>query len=913
MRVSVRITGLLLAVNLCCGPLRAQDPSCCQHAAAVDNCKEACDQLASIKSESHLKHFLQRLPSFCPESMSELWVCINSSLPGVSRKSAGWVGIGCCELAISTECLNECKYASSRKDITEVCKKLTENSLYSCITKNEKGSSCCLSAGRHTICRQYCEAIFSMDSTPSQSQIQAVTGYCQSHSQKLVDCVVNFTESYPDHSPTDNLYCCERAEAAHCQLACQRILSTMKTEQEIIDGLINECGSPLPQDPMWQCFLGSALPPLPPEEETPHPAKMDGAKLHCCSKANSSLCRDMCQKISLHWDSQTWQDFEQFCEYKPAETELISCLSDVREPCQLGCKDLTYCTNFNNRPTELFRSCNIQSDQGAMNDIKLWSNGTIKMPFMNIPVLDIRKCLPNMWKAVACSLQIKPCHSKSRGSLICKSDCVSILTQCGDSQRFHEGQTAERICDLLSPIDDPERCIPLHKYLTPSSIGSTVHQEVIHTCNPNPCPSNYLCQVNRMGCLDEDDCEPFLCVPGCKLGEASEFLVPRNFRVQVPTSLPGCYEVCSCGASGRLENCMEMRCENIESPLVAEGQNNLPCSCADHFIPVCAANGRTYPSACVARCMGFQDHQFVFGQCHLSDPCSGRSCPRKQRCVPKHRVCLSDSSDCVQFECVGRPASCNYDRLQPVCDTHHLMHPSMCHLQQTDNTLAYVGHCQEACRKQQEVCGHNGETYNTPCHAFSDRVAVDYEGPCRAVGVVPEVIHDSACSLVSCPPVSTPGCYPITPPGACCPICASMLQIHWNKEKMNCFSEVNKNQPVTVHDVLQILRLHVSVPQCDVFGYLSIDHQLVVLIVPVDQQPTPLQVEACGKEAEKIESLINYASPTLVSHVPLSAFLESYIRTSSMHSRGVLRSPPPSGLGLLLLLLLPAALGLQQI
>lgn len=47
---------------------------------------------------------------------------------------------------------------------------------------------------------------------------------------------------------------------------------------------------------------------------------------------------------------------------------------------------------------------------------------------------------------------------------------------------------------------------------------------------------------------------------------------------------------------------------------------------------------------------------------------------------------------------------------------------------------------------------------------------------------------------------------------------------------------------MTVHDVLEILRLHVSVPQCDVFGYLSIDHELVVLIVPVDQQPTPLQV-----------------------------------------------------------------------
>lgn len=47
---------------------------------------------------------------------------------------------------------------------------------------------------------------------------------------------------------------------------------------------------------------------------------------------------------------------------------------------------------------------------------------------------------------------------------------------------------------------------------------------------------------------------------------------------------------------------------------------------------------------------------------------------------------------------------------------------------------------------------------------------------------------------------------------------------------------------MTVQDVLQVLRLQVSVPQCDVFGYLSIDHMLVVLVAPADQQPTPLQV-----------------------------------------------------------------------
>ncbi|XP_054607370.2 reversion-inducing cysteine-rich protein with Kazal motifs [Nothobranchius furzeri] len=947
MRVCFQIASFLLAANFY-SQLGAQDPSCCQHAAEPSPCKEACDQLTTIKSESRLKHLLQSLPGYCPESMNELWTCINSTLPGVSRKSDGWVGLGCCELAISPECRRECRQASSKNDITKICKKVTENSLYSCITKNEMGSSCCSFAGRHTTCREYCEAIFRTDSTPTESQIKAFKGYCQIHSHKLVECVNNFTESYPARSPIDSLYCCERAEATHCQDACRRILHTLHTEHEIIEGLISECGSqPLPQDPMWQCFLGSAHPLPPPEEEPPHPAKMDYAKLHCCSKANTSLCRDMCKEISTHWGSQTWQDFDQLCEYSPVETELIACLADVREPCQLGCKDLTYCTNFNNRPTELFRSCNVQSDQGAMNDMKLWSNGTIRMPFMNIPVLDIRKCLPDMWKAVACSLQIKPCHSKSRGSVICKSDCVDILTKCGDRKRFHEGQTPERICELLSPIDDPERCIPLHRYLMPSSLGDSIVEEVIHPCNPNPCSSNNICRVNRKGCADLSSCEPYVCEPGCKLGEASEFLVQQGARIQVPTHAgsPGCYEVCVCGPSGRLENCVEMPCVDTDKACIVGGQRKnhgssfqtdcntcscfsgeticstrtclgssfssdghiagLPCSCPDHFIPVCASNGRTYPSGCVARCMGFKDHQYVFGQCHLSNPCSTNTCPRNQRCVLKRRVCLSSLSDCQQYECVGRPGACDKNVFEPVCDTDGQVHSSVCHLQQAGKTLAYQGQCQEACRKPQQVCGHNGETYDTVCHAFSDRVAVDYKGPCNAVGHVSGMAPDSACSLVSCPAVSTPGCHPITPPGACCPICASMLQIIWNQKQMNTFSKLNKNQFVTVRDVLQILRLYVSVPQCDVFGYLSINNQLVVLIAPVDHHPTPLQVEACSKEAEKIDALINYASPTLVSHVPLSAFLSSEIRTSSIHSKSSVPSPP-----LLLALLVAAAPGL---
>uniref|UniRef100_A0A3B4FC90 Reversion-inducing-cysteine-rich protein with kazal motifs n=1 Tax=Pundamilia nyererei TaxID=303518 RepID=A0A3B4FC90_9CICH len=469
------------------------------------------------------------------------------------------------------------------------------------------------------------------------------------------------------------------------------------------------------------------------------------------------------------------------------------------------------------RPTELFRSCNIQSDQGAMNDIKLWSNGTIKMPFMNIPVLDIRKCQPHMWKAVACALQIKPCHSRSRGSVICKSDCVDILTQCGDTKRFHEGQTPERICELLSPIDDPEHCIPLYRYLTPSSLGSNTVKEVIHPCNPNPCPSNHICQVNRKGCLDELNCQPYLCVPGCKMGEASEFLVQQDARIQVPTRTDPtvCFEVCSCGPSGRLENCVEMPCMDTSKPCIVGGQRK--------------SHGTSFKTDC-------------------------HNC-----------YCFAGETVCSTKECL----SSGYTD-----DSHRHF------------TVPGVFCPQEGCRKPKQVCGHNGETYNTVCGAYSDRVTVDYEAPCRAVGAVSDVAPDSACSLVSCPSLSTPGCHPVTPPGACCPICASILQILWSKERMNTFSKVWTKQPVTVHDVLQILRPHISVPQCDVFGYLSIDHLLVVIIAPMDQQPTPLQIEACSKEAEKIDSLINYASPTLVSHVPLSAFLTSEIKTSSIHSSG---------------------------
>lgn len=68
------------------------------------------------------------------------------------------------------------------------------------------GSVCCSYAGRHTNCREYCQAIFRTDSSPTVSQINAVKEYCQSISPQLIGCVANYTKSYPIRSPIDSKY-----------------------------------------------------------------------------------------------------------------------------------------------------------------------------------------------------------------------------------------------------------------------------------------------------------------------------------------------------------------------------------------------------------------------------------------------------------------------------------------------------------------------------------------------------------------------------------------------------------------------------------------------------------------------------------------------------------------------------------
>lgn len=58
--------------------------------------------------------------------------------------------------------------------------------------------------------------------------------------------------------------------------------------------------------------------------------------------------------------------------------------------CQLGCSGLSYCSNFNNRPMELFRSCTKRADDAARDMVQLWrTSRNISLPTLlpyDIPV-----------------------------------------------------------------------------------------------------------------------------------------------------------------------------------------------------------------------------------------------------------------------------------------------------------------------------------------------------------------------------------------------------------------------------------------------------------------------------------------------------------------------------------------------
>ncbi|KAK6628054.1 hypothetical protein RUM44_010536 [Polyplax serrata] len=498
--------------------------------------------LAAIAADPVLREErLASLHNFCSQQLMQFWGCMNETLAEI-RNGEEWSGRQCCLLPQSGKCQKACIRASSREDLVQSCRQSDEINFFTCLDKQEFGDKCCANA-RSIDCHRSCKLVFKTSLTPNREIRDGVMESCSASSPKVLHCIKNFTKVTPATNTHKYLHCCDKTSESKCRNSCRKILRTKTTGQEIVDSLQEGgCGPPLPHNKFWQCFLHTGTP----SETSVSNAEvsridrmgMDSAKLYCCNKAASNTCRRLCIKtFSDEW-TKSWKDFDLQCLSQPAESRLLHCIDEVEEPCELGCDGLSYCSNFNNRPTELFRSCSPQADEAARYDMALWQQqGYLTLPGgVQILVKNISNCSPDMWKAVACALQVKPCHRQSHINRICREDCYEMLSQCMDWSMMPLGQTAASICSRLASNTPSTPCVSLKPYLEPSdSPYAEPGEEVTAPCKGNPC---------------------------CKMGEVSQYIVPYGsyVRIPIPTENKGCQKICRCSRDGTIEHCQPMPC-----------------------------------------------------------------------------------------------------------------------------------------------------------------------------------------------------------------------------------------------------------------------------------------------------------------------------------------------------------------
>ena len=64
-------------------------------------------------------------------------------------------------------------------------------------------------------------------------------------------------------------------------------------------------------------------------------------------------------------------------------------MCEVESPCVPGCTGLSYCSNLNDRPTEMYRACNSLADEAARRTVQHWQTGSISLPLaftFDIPI-----------------------------------------------------------------------------------------------------------------------------------------------------------------------------------------------------------------------------------------------------------------------------------------------------------------------------------------------------------------------------------------------------------------------------------------------------------------------------------------------------------------------------------------------
>ncbi|XP_026321688.1 reversion-inducing cysteine-rich protein with Kazal motifs [Hyposmocoma kahamanoa] len=893
---------IVAAVTLACA--NSQDISaCCDKASG--GCRNVCEKmsLVEIATNSAMREDrIQNIYKFCTPNLIEFWICMNHTIQEVVSGSRWW-GRACCALGRSETCRHACATAGDASVLADACRRSDEIAFFDCVHQQREAQWCC-SQTQSLSCHEACQSVMwrlGQAKVDTKAKERAVE-ICE-QSPELLHCLRELTASAVLSDLSNYLPCCQKAPSPECRTTCEAVLRRTGDSQEIANALSKECGTPALHDDLWQCFLRTDA-PADAKDIIPY----DAAKMHCCQKATTINCRRLCfNTFNKDWHNN-WQNFFAECLGDPQEMDLSQCIEEVESPCSLGCAGLTYCSQLNNRPTSLFRSCSAQADLDAhLSVAEQKGTGFVSVSGLKLPLKNSTQCTSDVWKSVACALHVKPCTAKGHSSLLCEEDCMRLVSSCVDWSRTPAQLTARSLCARLAPHSNAAPCVPLSQFMLPSTEPPflSAREAVTSPCAGSPCNATQVCLVNR-NCLQGGTCARYTCVNGCPLGDGSPYMVPVDTWVRVPMTSPtqkACFKICKCSNKG-LTSCQPLPCVTLENcrlhdKVVQNGEKyymecnacscvlgervcsrracgktalltGLPCNCPPHHLPVHTPRG-LFPNACLAKCAGATDAEIEFGP---RTPCAGVTCPRRHVCLPASNVCISKlQTSCPQHVCVNI-TNCNSQPASPVCDTDGYTHANPCDLVMRARLLAYWGQCLQKCSSTGKVCGVNGVTYFSECAAWAEYVSVDYLGPCLAVGPISDLMEPK-CQFdrIVCPALKNSKCLGFTAPGACCPRCGGALRILYSKKQIDraLYGTNISATVINLSNVLKALERHVKIAECALRGFLTIEREIFVTVESTLRNPTDLQLNVCVLEAEKLADLINRESVLVSSDLGLSA------------------------------------------
>lgn len=914
---------------------------CCQKTRMPD-CESSCRKLLSPPQKfKALRKELTSLVKDCPPSEPQFWGCIHDSellkdLRSRTKKHRNrrYYGV-CCKEAKQTSCEVDCLTIKNISDLLhkETCNANREPNLTKCIKKIYAAKKCCGGSKKKPACKHSCMEFFkNSHSGLVLGKKKELEDNCGRNSKQF-QCAID--QSQVDQMTNDIVSCCDVAHNHKCRSLCRKNFRNPSDFSKALSSLKDTCGDVSMDTPIFECLarVSSRKSGRSVSIQRKEYPSLSFKKL-CCNRAKSRECAKWCHDTFNGDELNLWGTMYLSCIENPQEIELYNCFNDILEPCEIGLKEpMGFCSNLNDRPMDLFRHGDRFGDTKADRIHKLFSDGVISVFDHKLAFKDISTCKPEMFKAMSCLLAIKPCDHRYPQKQICRRDCEMLMYECLDYERsmpmLKKPNAIPELCALIFPNSNQSNCIPLTYYTERNSLETLENkkverQQVTLPCRDSPCAKDEVCMINHE-CLEQQNsigsCKNYKCVKGCSVDDRSNLVIPIGQLAKLLSSVRSekdCYQVCKCKlfnpsssypmfgdceefGCNKKKNCTfgkvnyrdgdvfsnqcntcictdgELDCTNRNCDFVNTKDNtvgrprryhdldnnmmpNSPCSCHNIYKPVCALNGMTYPNSCLAKCGNVEDKELNVGDCQAVNPCDLNPCARDYECVPKRSVCLATfklpASTCQQFRCVRKTSYTRIISPRESCSTRRRKH---------------IG----------QVCGFDGVTYINECNAEDAGTGIDYYGPCLPTNLQNTNVHHDRCKNIKCKHIDGDVCDLTIPPGACCPKCGSTMRFLYSRKDVETHMNlINSSNPITVKDIVYSIRQLLRVAECKVHGHLTVENDLLFIMLVDSHKPTRVQAYACKTEAERFYKYIRNESPLIKTNYYLSFLKASKLKTS---------------------------------